>query len=129
MSKRDGVCSGMMGAEDSLDFFKEEDAELDSRVCLESGLTEQLSLKDDANREKMELINSVLFGAAPEREERQTESLNMYDQRPQGRDTERTLDVCLHPVEKSGAHVRISMQEVKRYYRFSRCCHWLLCGT
>lgn len=40
---------------------------------------------------------------------------------------QRELDVCLWPVETSGGHVRISLEEVQRYYRFSRCCHWL-CG-
>lgn len=40
---------------------------------------------------------------------------------------EGSLDVCLWPVEEGGGHVRISLEEVERYYRFSRCCHWL-CG-
>lgn len=40
---------------------------------------------------------------------------------------EGSLDVCLWPVEESGGHVRISLEEVERYYRFGRCCHWL-CG-
>lgn len=40
---------------------------------------------------------------------------------------EQVLDVCLRPLEESGGHVRISLEEVERYYRFSRCCHWL-CG-
>lgn len=40
---------------------------------------------------------------------------------------QRELEVCLWPVERSGALVRISLEEVQRYYRFSRCCHWL-CG-
>ncbi|KAK5890129.1 hypothetical protein CesoFtcFv8_013689 [Champsocephalus esox] len=38
---------------------------------------------------------------------------------------EGSLDVCLWPVEEGGGHVRISLEEVERYYRFSRCCHWL----
>ncbi|XP_029700939.1 guanine nucleotide exchange factor DBS-like isoform X2 [Takifugu rubripes] len=41
------------------------------------------------------------------------------------RDMQRALDVCLWPIERSGGHVRISLEEVQRYYRFSRCCHWL----
>lgn len=40
---------------------------------------------------------------------------------------QRELDVCLWPVETSGSHVRISLEEAQRYSRFSRCCHWL-CG-
>lgn len=39
---------------------------------------------------------------------------------------EGALNVCLWPVQ-SGGPVRISLEEVERYYRFSRCCHWL-CG-
>jgi len=35
------------------------------------------------------------------------------------------FDVCLWPAEEGGGHVRISLEEVERYYRFSRCCHWL----
>ena len=43
----------------------------------------------------------------------------------QGEMTERALEVCLRPIEKSKGYVRISLDEVERYYRFSRCCHWL----
>lgn len=38
------------------------------------------------------------------------------------------FDVYLWPVEESGGHVRITLEEVEQYYRFSCCCHWL-CGT
>ncbi|XP_049903966.1 guanine nucleotide exchange factor DBS isoform X4 [Epinephelus moara] len=41
------------------------------------------------------------------------------------KEEEGVLDVCLCPVEESGGQVRISLEEVERYYRFSRCCHWL----
>lgn len=37
------------------------------------------------------------------------------------------LDVRLRPVQESGGHVRISLEEVERYYRFSCRCRWL-CG-
>ncbi|KAK0133068.1 Guanine nucleotide exchange factor DBS [Merluccius polli] len=43
----------------------------------------------------------------------------------QGEMTEGVLEVCLHPIENSKGYVRISLEEVERYYRFSRCCHWL----
>ncbi|CAL8341750.1 unnamed protein product [Boreogadus saida] len=43
----------------------------------------------------------------------------------QGETTERALEVCLSPIEKSKGYVQISLDEVERYYRFSRCCHWL----
>ncbi|XP_076026234.1 guanine nucleotide exchange factor DBS isoform X2 [Genypterus blacodes] len=35
------------------------------------------------------------------------------------------LEVCLWPVEQDGGYVRISLEEVERYHRFTRCCHWL----
>ncbi|XP_077946310.1 guanine nucleotide exchange factor DBS isoform X7 [Gasterosteus aculeatus] len=38
---------------------------------------------------------------------------------------EGSLDVRLCPVVESGGHVRISLEEVERYHRFARCCHWL----
>lgn len=38
---------------------------------------------------------------------------------------EGAFDVCLWPIEESGGHVRITLEEVERYYRFSCCCHWL----
>lgn len=42
---------------------------------------------------------------------------------------QRELEVWLCPVERSGGQgARISLEEVQRYSRFCRCCHWL-CGT
>ncbi|XP_029385673.1 guanine nucleotide exchange factor DBS isoform X3 [Echeneis naucrates] len=40
-------------------------------------------------------------------------------------ESEGAFDVCLWPAEEGGGHVRISLEEVERYYRFSRRCHWL----
>ncbi|XP_053184306.1 guanine nucleotide exchange factor DBS isoform X2 [Scomber japonicus] len=39
--------------------------------------------------------------------------------------TKDALEVCLQPVEERGVHVRISVEEVERYYKFSRSCYWL----
>ncbi|KAE8299004.1 Guanine nucleotide exchange factor DBS DBL's big sister [Larimichthys crocea] len=49
------------------------------------------------------------------------------DDQTEEENMEGALDVCLWPVEQSGGHVRISLEEVQRYHRFSRCCRWLLC--
>ncbi|XP_049450403.1 guanine nucleotide exchange factor DBS isoform X8 [Epinephelus fuscoguttatus] len=49
----------------------------------------------------------------------------MDGQTEEVKEEEGVLDVCLCPVEESGGQVRISLEEVERYYRFSRCCHWL----
>ncbi|XP_055361024.1 LOW QUALITY PROTEIN: guanine nucleotide exchange factor DBS [Betta splendens] len=38
---------------------------------------------------------------------------------------EGALEVRLGPVEEDAGHVRISLEEVQSYYRFSCCCHWL----
>ncbi|KAM9485158.1 guanine nucleotide exchange factor DBS-like isoform 7-T7 [Salvelinus alpinus] len=44
----------------------------------------------------------------------------------ENRSMEEELKLCLRPVEeKRGMSVRISLEEVERYYRFSRCCYWL----
>ncbi|XP_056279640.1 guanine nucleotide exchange factor DBS isoform X4 [Pseudoliparis swirei] len=53
--------------------------------------------------------------------------VKMDDQSEEAKEEEMggSLDVCLWPVEKSGGHVRISLEEVEKYYRFARCCHWL----
>lgn len=55
--------------------------------------------------------------------------VEMDDQTEEAKEEEMegALDVCLWPVEKSGGHFRISLEEVEKYHRFSRCCHWL-CG-
>ncbi|XP_078030715.1 guanine nucleotide exchange factor DBS isoform X3 [Epinephelus lanceolatus] len=49
----------------------------------------------------------------------------MDGQTEEVKEEEGVLDVCLCPVEESGGQVRISLEEVERYYRFSRCCHRL----
>lgn len=62
-----------------------------------------------------------------EKGETEAESGVEMDDQTEEEETEGALDVCLGPVEESGGHVRISLEEVERYYRFSRCCRWL-CG-
>ncbi|KAA8587969.1 hypothetical protein FQN60_001163 [Etheostoma spectabile] len=51
--------------------------------------------------------------------------LEMDNQSEEVKEEEGALDVCLLPVDLSLGHVRISLEEVERYYRFSRCCQWL----
>ncbi|XP_046871213.1 guanine nucleotide exchange factor DBS-like isoform X2 [Hypomesus transpacificus] len=38
---------------------------------------------------------------------------------------EAVLEVRLCPVEEGGGLMKISLEEVERYYHFCRCCHWL----
>ncbi|KAM7380318.1 hypothetical protein PAMP_003626 [Pampus punctatissimus] len=47
------------------------------------------------------------------------------DEGGEDEETKDALDVCLQPVEESGGHVRISLEEVESYYKFSRSCFWL----
>ncbi|XP_019956300.2 guanine nucleotide exchange factor DBS isoform X1 [Paralichthys olivaceus] len=47
------------------------------------------------------------------------------DQTEGVKDTQGVLGVCSWSAEESGGHVRISLEEVERYYRFSRYCRWL----
>lgn len=63
--------------------------------------------------------------ASVEKGEKETEQGVDVDGQSEEEEMEGALDVCLRPVEESGGHVRISLEEVQRYYRFSRCCHWL----
>ncbi|KAK1903215.1 Guanine nucleotide exchange factor DBS, partial [Dissostichus eleginoides] len=57
---------------------------------------------------------------AEKRDEIDDQNEDMKEEEMEG-----SLDVCLWPVKEGGGHVRISLEEVERYYRFSRCCHWL----
>lgn len=59
--------------------------------------------------------------------ETEAETGDEVDDQTEEEQKEGALDVCVWPVEESGGHVRISLEEVERYYRFSRRCHWL-CG-
>lgn len=50
--------------------------------------------------------------------------------RPKSLQVERcrgSMRVCLQPVRENWDHVYISLEEVEKYSRFSRYCHWL-CG-
>lgn len=65
-----------------------------------------------------------------EKKEREAEREAELDDQSEESDKkrmERAFDVCLRPREESGGHVRITLEEVERYHRFSCCCQWL-CG-
>ncbi|XP_069010265.1 guanine nucleotide exchange factor DBS isoform X3 [Embiotoca jacksoni] len=53
--------------------------------------------------------------------------VEMADQTEESEDEEMegALEMCLGPGEERGVHVRIALEEVESYYRFSRRCHWL----
>ncbi|XP_026233136.1 guanine nucleotide exchange factor DBS isoform X1 [Anabas testudineus] len=63
-----------------------------------------------------------------EKKEREAEREAELDDQSEESDKkrmERAFDVCLRPREESGGHVRITLEEVERYHRFSCCCQWL----
>lgn len=60
-----------------------------------------------------------------EKGEKKTEQAVEVDGQSEEEEMEGALDVRLQPVEENGCHVRISLEEVQRYYRFSRSCNWL----
>lgn len=137
-------------------FLMEEDAEfeLDSGFCIEAG---QVSVGlDEEEQSDWFVITDSLSTTKEQREGRvspggdggrqiqeegemeddsgsiknvDTEAERGVEMDEEGREEEMkdALDLCLRPVEESGAHVRICLEEVERYYKFSRSCYWL-CG-
>ncbi|XP_029981030.1 guanine nucleotide exchange factor DBS isoform X2 [Sphaeramia orbicularis] len=105
-----------------LDMNIAEEMNENSGECLESEEVDWLHLVLSC---KMQ--SSMREDGESQTQERKADSgsVKIDDQTERGKETGRTLDVCLWPVEKSWAHVKISMEEVETYYRFSRCCHWL----
>lgn len=38
-------------------------------------------------------------------------------------------EVCLQPMVEGGGYVKIPLEEVESFYRFTVCCDWLLCES
>lgn len=139
-----------------LDFFMEEDVkvELDSGFCME--VNSELSLAGQVSDEELDWfvitdlskeqregrISPGEDGGRRTQDKDETEDdsesmknvdteaergAEMDDEEGKEKETQDALQVCLQPVEESGAHVRICVEEVERYYKFSRSCYWL-CG-
>ncbi|XP_034429330.1 guanine nucleotide exchange factor DBS-like isoform X3 [Hippoglossus hippoglossus] len=58
------------------------------------------------------------------KEPKKVKSGGTGDHTEEVKETQGALGVCLS-AEESWGHVRISLEEVERYYRFSRYCRWL----
>ncbi|XP_077435253.1 guanine nucleotide exchange factor DBS isoform X2 [Vanacampus margaritifer] len=120
------------------------DVELDSGFCTEvdSELQSTVGLeKMDLGEleERQELYRLVMSSSAnEERRQGSTEESKMEvafgpvheeaESQPKSHKVEQWsgfLHLCLQPVEESWDHVRISLEEVEKYYRFCRYCHWL----
>uniref|UniRef100_A0AAQ5ZR90 MCF2L n=2 Tax=Amphiprion ocellaris TaxID=80972 RepID=A0AAQ5ZR90_AMPOC len=135
-----------MGGEEMEDsgFSVEEEAEvmLDSGFCMnpedsELFKAEQMIVCSVECEEKEEF---VIIGCTDFPERRKENAGGDGEGRTQGVENRETddltegseeenveagLDVCSVPGEENGGLVRISLEEVERYYRFSRRCHWL----
>lgn len=140
-----------MGGEEMADSgFVEEDVsiELDAGFCLEvdselslAGRRESDCLKITERRDSCDEQREGLEGPGGIQEEGEMEAGSRASDAETGVETDEQteeeeeeeeetgggLDVCLRPVKENGGHVRISLEEVERYYRFSRRCCWL-CG-
>lgn len=110
----------------------EEEVELDSGFCMELSIAEREELEitehggpvfAGARGDGSEMEPTLGSVRGGETKERRVEKVD--DQLTPEEDSE--LDVCLGPLEESAGLVRISLEEVERYSRFSRRCRWL-CG-
>ncbi|XP_059198732.1 guanine nucleotide exchange factor DBS [Centropristis striata] len=149
----DGRMGGEEAADSGV--LMEEDVELDSGFCMEVdselSLVGQVTAGEDPDIEDWFMMTGHTETSNEERDgspggdggsqtseegeieadpgsmENETERVETDDKTEEvaEEEMEAALDVCLCPVDESGGHVRISLEEVERYYRFSRCCHWL----
>lgn len=86
-----------------------------------------VGLRGDGRNQTQEEGEMEAFSGSVEKGESEAERGVEVDDPTEEKEVEGASDVYLWPVEESGGHVRISLEEVERYYRFSRRCHWL-CG-
>ncbi|XP_068602581.1 guanine nucleotide exchange factor DBS-like [Brachionichthys hirsutus] len=124
-----------MGGEETADsgFVREEnfEIELDSGVCvdMDSELSSagKVSLGSDepSDMEDMDRIVVTEPAASAFIGDEQREGGGEVDGQIEDEELEGGMAVCLWPVKERGGHVRISLEEMKSYYRFSRCCQWL----
>lgn len=110
----------------------EEEVELDGGFCMELSIAERKELEitehgglvfAGARGDGSEMEAALGSARRGETKERRVEEMD--DQLTPEEDAE--LDACLGPLEESAGLVRISLEEVERYSRFSRRCRWL-CG-
>lgn len=40
-----------------------------------------------------------------------------------------SCEVCLQPMVEGGGYMKIPLEEVESFYRFTVCCDWLLCES
>nr|XP_046220118.1 guanine nucleotide exchange factor DBS-like isoform X6 [Oncorhynchus gorbuscha] len=99
--------------------------DLDSRLTGESMEESHMKeLSDVYSWEKMKRGTEI--DKRIEVEGERVETLIWMGGETEDKSMEEELKLCLRPVkEKRGMSVRISLEEVERYYRFSRCCYWL----
>lgn len=86
-----------------------------------------VGLRGDGRNQTQDEDKMEAGSGSVEKEESEAERGVEVDDPTEEEEIEGALDVCLRPVNESGDHVRISLEEVERYYRFSCRCQWL-CG-
>ncbi|XP_056144826.1 guanine nucleotide exchange factor DBS isoform X3 [Lampris incognitus] len=117
--------SRRMGGEETTDLgiLMEEDDEEEEDFDSKLGWTIQVRLDSDEKTEDWPVTEAEMVPTKDGEVDGWMDGENV-----QGREedrTEGTLEVWLRPIEENGGYVRISLEEVERYYRFLRCCHWL----
>lgn len=86
-----------------------------------------VGLRGDGRTQTQDEDETKAGSGSVEKGESEAERVEEVDDPTEEEETEGALDVCLRPVDGCGDHVRISLEEVERYYRFSCRCRWL-CG-
>lgn len=115
------------GEEDRQRRMGEEEIE-DSGFTFEEDELDWSEITDQTDFKLNEEIDEEISPGGSQAEEDSDFEVDSGSVEDEGSERGAGLSACLWPVEESGGHFRIPLDEVERYYRFSRCCHWL-CGT
>lgn len=94
--------------------------------CISKGHTDSLVVVEDMKEGRAAEIEAY-YTSKEIGETDENANIDMEDQRSKEEMVEEVLDAFLGPREEIGVHVRLTIEEVESYYRFSCRCNWL-CG-
>lgn len=94
--------------------------------CVIKGHTDSLVVVEDMKEGRAAEIEAY-YTSKEIGETDENANMDMEDQRSKEEMVEEVLDAFLGPREEIGVHVRLTIEEVESYYRFSCRCNWL-CG-
>lgn len=94
--------------------------------CISKGHTDSLVVVEDMKEGRAAEIEAY-YMSKEIGETDENANIDMEDQRSKEEMVEEVLDAFLGPREEIGVHVRLTIEEVESYYRFSCRCNWL-CG-